>query len=134
VEYFDYGEPQAFNNSSDFDVERFLEKSEQREQELLEEELERINDLLEERRSIHEEAVTDLESKLDWYIERLEDLYRRGLDKNKDELKQRIKEFYRELREQKRKHWLDRQELEQEQREMEKELQESDIDELLEFL
>jgi hypothetical protein len=132
VEYFDYGESQALNSISDFDVEEFLKESEQRDRERLTEELERIDDLLEEREMIHEDAVTELESKLDWYIERLEDLYRRGLDRDKDELKQRIEEFYQEIREQERKHWLDRQELEKERRKLEKELQESDFSTLLE--
>ena len=132
MEYFDYGESQALNSISDFDVEEFLKESEQRDRERLTEELERIDDLLEEREMIHEDAVTELESKLDWYIERLEDLYRRGLDRDKDELKQRIEEFYQEIREQERKHWLDRQELEKERRKLEKELQESDFSTLLE--
>jgi trichohyalin len=132
VEYFDYGESEAFEGVSDFDVEEFLEESQKREQELLEQELERIDDLLEERERIHEDAVTELESKLDWYIERLEDLNRRGLNRDKDDLKQRIEEFYNELREQERKHWLDRQELEKERRELEKELQEFDLTTLLE--
>lgn len=132
MEYFDYGESETFDSISDFDVEEFLEESQKREQKLLEEELERIDDLLEEREIIHEDAVTELESKLDWYIERLEDLYRRGPDRDKDELKQRIEEFYQEIREQQRKHWLDRQELEKERRKLEKELQESDFSTLLE--
>jgi len=130
VEYFDYGESQAFDTG--FDVEEFLRESEQRDRERLADELERIDDLLDERERIHEDAVSELESKLEWYIERLEDLNRRGIDRDQDELKQRIEEFYRDIREHERKQWLDRQELERERREVERELEQADLDEVLE--
>ena len=51
---------------------------------------------------------------------------------NPDELKQRIEEFYRDIREHERKQWLDRQELERERREVERELEQADLDEVLE--
>jgi len=132
VEYFDYGEVQAFDNG--FDVEEFLEQSQNREQEHLERKLDRVDKLLEKRREIHEEAVNEIESKLDWYVERLEDLYRTGLGSNKDELKQRIEQFYTELRELERKHWLDTQELELQREEIEKELQDADLDDFLDLI
>jgi trichohyalin len=54
--------------------------------------------------------------------------------RDKDELKQSIEEFYQELREQKRKHWLDKQELEKERRRIEREFQQSDFDDLFDIL
>jgi len=132
VEYFDYGEVQAFDNG--FDVEEFLERSQKREQKQIERKLDRVDKLLENREKIHEDAVTELESKLDWYIERLEDLYRRGLGGDKEELKQRIEQFYTELRELERKQWLDTKELQLQREEIEKELQDADLDDVLDLI
>ena len=132
VEYFDYGEIQV--SDTVFDVEEFLQRSQKREQEQIERKLDRVDKLLEERERIHEDAVTELESKLDWYIERLEDLYRTGVGQGKDELKQRIEQFYAELRELERKQWLDTRELELQREEIEKELQDADLDDVLDLL
>ena len=132
MEYFDYGEIQAFDTG--FDVEEFLERSQKREQEQIEKKLDRVDKLLEERERIHEGAVTELESKLDWYIERLEDLYRTGLNEGKDELKQRIEQFYAELRELERTQWLDTRGLELQREEIEKELEDADLDDVLDLL
>lgn len=57
-----------------------------------------------------------------------------SLLRDKDKLKQSIEEFYQELREQKRKHWLDKQELEKERRRIEREFQQSDFDDLFDIL
>jgi len=132
VEYFDYGDVQAVDTG--FDVEEFLEQSQKREQEQIERKLDRVDKLLEERQRIHEDAVTELESKLDWYIGRLEDVYRTGLGKNKDELKQRIEQLYTELRELERKQWLDTKELQLQREEIEKELQDADLDDVLDLI
>ena len=132
MEYFDYGEVQAFDTG--FDVEEFLERSKKRQQRQIERKLDRVDKLLENREKIHEDAVTELESKLDWYIERLEDLYRRGLGGDKEELKQRIEQFYTELRELERKHWLDTRELELQREEIEQELQDADLDDVLDLI
>ena len=132
MEYFDYGEVQTFDTG--FDVEEFLERSQRQEQRQIERKLDRVDKLLEEREEIHEEAVSELESKLDWYIERLEDLYRTGLSGDKDELKQRIEQFYAELRELERKQWLDTRELELQREEIEKELQDADLEVTLDLL
>jgi trichohyalin len=98
----------------------------------LERELERIEAQLSERKEIFEEHRTELESKLDWYIERLETAYRQRRDP--EDLKQRIEEFYRLLRQERVKHWRDRQELEQDRRELLRELDklsDADLSELL---
>lgn len=132
MEYFDYNEVEAFD--TDFDIEEFLEKSQRREQEQLQNKLDHVDKLLEERERIHEESKNELESKLDWYIERLEHLYRTGLSGDKDGLKQRIEQLYKELREAERKQWLDTRELELQREEIEKELQETDLDDILNLL
>lgn len=132
MEYFDYGEIQAVDTG--FDVEEFLERSQKREQEQIERKLDRVDKLLEERERIHEDTVNELESKLDWYIERLEDLYRTGLNEGKDELKQRIEQFYAELRELERKQWLDSRDLELQREEIEKELEDADLDDVLDLI
>ncbi|SNR68912.1 hypothetical protein [Halorubrum vacuolatum] len=132
MEYFDYGEIQAFDTG--FDVQEFLERSQKREKEQIERKLDRVDKLLEEREKIHENAVTELESKLNWYVKQLEELYRTGIGQDKDELKQRIEQFYAELRELERKQWLDTKELELQREEIEKELQDADLDDILDVL
>lgn len=133
MDYFDYN---SIKPDPDFDVERFLEQSQQQEQERLEEELERIEQQLEKRDRLYEEAINELESKLDWYLERLETLYKRmtGKQGERDEVKTRIKEFYREIRNEKRQHWHDQQELEKERREILWELDEIEDEDLLSSL
>ena len=110
----------------DFDVEDFLEKSQEKQRERLEQELERIEDQLEERSQIHRDAINELESKRDWYIDRLETLYQRGVGKQgkREKLKTRIEELYTAIRTEKRSHWQDRQELENKKREALKEMEE----------
>lgn len=118
MDYFDYGlDPES---DSGIDIEEFLEQSQESERDRLEKDLERIEELLEDRDRIHEEALNELESKLDWYIDRLETLYQRpGREREKrDRLKRRIEEFYEEIREEKTQRWRDQQELEMERREL----------------
>jgi len=133
MEYREYWEDLNLP-SQDFSVEEFLQQEQRSEQERLERELERIESLLEERREIHSETVEELESKLDWYVEQLEDLYHSfgGIDEDeKRELKGKIEEFYSELRREKRNQWRDRIELEMELREVERSLEELEDEELL---
>jgi uncharacterized protein VirK/YbjX len=79
-----------------------------------------------------------LESKLDWYVERLEDLYNEfgGVEEEKKrKLKSRIEEFYSEIRSEKRQQWRDRIELEMTLTEVERSLGEiKGEDELWELL
>ena len=51
-----------------------------------------MEEQLEQRVEVHEEIVDELESKLDWYKERLESLYnqRRGRNSKREQLKQQI--------------------------------------------
>jgi len=130
VDFFDY--------NPEFDIEDFLKREYEREKQCLEKELDRIDEQLEQRDRIHEEAIKELESKRDWYIERLELLYKRGTGKQnrkREKLKTRIEELCRAVREEKRSHWHDRQELQREKRELLRELNKlSDSDMLSELL
>jgi trichohyalin len=130
VEYFDYG---TENLDPGFDVEEFLEQSQRNQEQRLEQQLEQINKQLEERDRIFEENRNELESKLDWYLERLQEEYNSVRPESVDELKGKIEEFYELLRVEKRRHWRDRQELEQERRKLLRELDEIDSS-LSEFL
>ena len=66
MDYFDYLEPET----GDFDVEEFLEQSQEDQKQRLEEELERIQDQLEQRERLHDEIIKELKSKRDWYLQR----------------------------------------------------------------
>ena len=127
MEYFDYGiDPKL--TDTDLDIEEFLEQSQENERSRLEQDLERVEELLEERDKIHNETIDKLESKLDWYIDRLDKLYKRGgsTAEEQNQLKSRIIEFYQEIREEKQRRWRDRQELEKERRELLRTLKELD--------
>lgn len=126
MEYFEYGE------DVDFDIEEFLEESQRQQQDRLETELEKIEQQLEERGKIFEQHREDLESKLDWYLDRLENAYKRTGDV--DELKKKVTEFYELLREERVRHWRDKQELERERREMLRELDEIEDTDLSKLL
>lgn len=120
---------------SDFDVESFLEASQEREEERLEQELERIEEQLEEREAIREQHIAEVEGKLEWYVDRLERLYKQVSSRDEiEELKQRITGFYEEIRRERRQGWQDKKELEQERRELLRELAEledTNLDKLL---
>jgi len=74
--------------------------------------------------------VDELESTIEWYKERLMKQYKRNSTKQIEELKQNIRKFYRELREERRHNWRDQQQLEQERRDLLRELRELDDDDL----
>ena len=125
-------------SSQGFDVEEFLKSEQRSEEERLEQELQRLESLLEERREIHSETVEELESRVDWYLEKLEKASRglgAGDTREKERLKSKIDEFYSEIRGEKRQQWKDRIELEMEIQEVEKALEEvRDEDELWKLL
>lgn len=109
------------------DVEEVLERTRSAKRYRLERELERIREQLEDREEVHADIVQELEFKVDVYQRRLEDLYTTGRgerDGERRRLQDRIESFYRALREEHREHWRDRQELEQERREVLRELAE----------
>jgi len=111
------------------DVTEILEASEEARVERLNEELERIEEQLEHRNEIHEEIVDELEWKIDRYTDRLEKMCSLGTgrkDGKRERVKDQILEFYDMLRQEKRKHWQDKQQLEQERREILHELEETE--------
>jgi chromosome segregation ATPase len=137
VEYFDYDADWTSEfTRENFDIKDFLERSERREKQRMERELDRIETELEERDEIHEEALGELEPKLDWYVERLETLYTRGGGKQeeRENLKSRITELYRLIREEKTSRWRDRRELEHERRELLQAIEEVEDVNVAEFL
>ena len=138
MDYFEYSEEPSDlfgrkTGSWDWDVEEFLERSQEQERQKLEHELQRIGRQLDRRNELHEETVEELESKLDWYSDRLKQLYTQfsGKHGEREKLKDRIEEFYTELRRENRSNWRDRQELEQERREILRELTEVKMNDLL---
>ena len=108
----------------DWDLDRFLEENQENQRQRLETELERIQNQLDRRDEINEEVLDELGSKLDWYLERLENEYRTHGSSNVDELKSEIKRFYSLIRDEKQQHWNDKQRLERERRELLRELNE----------
>lgn len=125
MKYFEYG-------TEDFDVEEFLRESNRQQEQHLESELERIEKQLDEREMIFNKHLEEIDSKLEWYLERLEKAYK--TTGNVEELKQKVSEFYDLLRDERVRHWRDKQELEKERRELLRELSELediDISELL---
>ena len=134
MEYRDYWED---IDLQEFDVEEFLREEQQSEQGRLEQELQRIEDLLSEREDIHSESVEELESKLDWYVEQLENLYRGfggGQKEKKERLKTKIEDFYSDLRREKRNQWRDKIELEMELREVEHALEEIEDESIIDLI
>lgn len=121
----------------DVDIEAVLERSQDAAAQRLEQELKRIDAQLDGRDAVHEEIVDELEWKIERYTDRLESLYKRGSgrrDGTRERLRNRIESFYRELREERREHWQDRQDLAQERRSVLRELEELDEDLLAELL
>jgi hypothetical protein len=139
--YFDYDaidvEREDQSSSWDESITRFLEQSQHQHQDRLDAELEAINRQLERRDELHAEIVDALEWKVEWYTDRLERLYLHGrgkLDGKRERLQDRIEAFNRELRDEHRQHWRDRQNLEQERRDVLRELDEADAELLSELL
>lgn len=85
-EYHEYTrDPDGFldhlTDWNDIDINEILEQSEERQKERLTHELERIEQQLDGRGEVHEGIVDELEWKLDWYTDRLDSLYKRGVGK-----------------------------------------------------
>lgn len=141
VNYFDYSDVEHNQTNENellgWDVESILSTATQNERERMLDQVERIEHQLEERQELHEHALEELESQLDWYIDRLERLYKRtfGKREEKDELKARVRTLYDELREEKQEFWRDKEQLEREKRQILRELSELNTDEwITEFL
>lgn len=119
----------------DVDVDELLQVEQQEEQERLEQEIGRLDELQDERAEIHSENISELESKLKWYVDRLERGYKQVWSRERLScLKTKIEDLYSELRRERRIQWKDRLELELELVEVQRALQESKAeDRVLEF-
>lgn len=105
----------------DYDTGELIETSQQNHGQRLEEELDRIKEQLEQRDEVHDEITDDLEWKLDRYKDRLEKMHthaRGKADGERERVKDRINELSALLREERRKHWQDKQTLQRERREL----------------
>lgn len=129
MDYFDYENiPSSTElpDTWDLDLESLLEESQKNERRRIDAELSKIQGQLEERDQLHNQILDELESKLDSYLSKLDKLYlqRRGKNGRREELKNQIRKFYREIREENQMHWQDRQKLERERRKLLRELEE----------
>ena len=84
--------------------------------------LNQINRELDSRRDLHDSLTDELTGKVEWYLDRLEQQYQQQVHSSREELKNRIEELYRDLRQEKRAFWRDRQQLARERRELLREL------------
>ena len=127
----------AADSWGDLDVDHLLEQSQARETKRLEQELTQIEQQLDKRTQIHETIVGDLTWKINRYTDRLEHLYMIGkgrLDGTREQLKDRVEGFHRELRDEHREHWQDRQRLEHERRAVRRELKAAADDSISDLL
>jgi trichohyalin len=130
MDYFDYLGEETGNS-----IEEILERSQENQQDRIESEIDRLETELDQREEIHESIVGELESKIEWYADRLELVYKRtGNQDRVKELKQRLRRFYRELREERREIWRDRENLEATRRELLAELEELEDGDLTDLL
>lgn len=140
MDEYDYAEQDSLVDrlqSWDIDINEVLEGPHESAEERLAQELERIEQQLEARDAVKDEIVDELEFKVEWYTDRLESLYKTGRGRKngkRERLQDRIEPFYGELREEQRKHWRDRQELEQERRDLFRELSEMKDESLSDLL
>lgn len=121
----------------DVNVDELLEQARSSKRERLEQELDRIKEQLDGRDTIHEDIVDELEFKVEVYLDNLRSLYKTSWgkpDEKRLRLKNRIEKFQTLLRRELREHWQDIQKLEQERRDVLRELKELDEDYLSEFL
>ena len=111
MEYFDYGEEDL---DPGFDVEEFLEESQNRQRQRLEHQLERIEEQLDERKRIFKSQRSGLESKLEQRLGELETAYR--LSGDVEELKKEIRELDSRLHQEEQEQRTDGQESEDQPR------------------
>ena len=132
VERFEYG--------IDFDIEGFLRRSEQREEQRLKRQVEEIDRELEKRDSLSEQRLKDLRGKIEHYQSELMKEKRKpfGASTDKiDQLEDRIDELYKQKHSCKRRSWRDKQELLEERRRKMRKLQElnsKSIEDILDLL
>ncbi|MDG5761351.1 hypothetical protein QA600_18635 [Natronococcus sp. A-GB1] len=118
-------------------VAQLLERSQSRETDRVDAELDRIDQQLARRDRIHTEIVDELEWEIERYTAQLERLYRSTIGTQHGErtaIKDRLVRLQQDRREEQRRHWRDRQELERERRDLLRDLaaiEDEDLSELL---
>lgn len=131
VDDFDYGP-----GYTAVDIEELLERSRESERKQLEAELSSIDQQLQSREDLRDQIIDDVESKLDWYVERLDLLQQRSQGKHgeREQVKARIESLYESLRTERRAHWCDRQTLLSDRRDARRELRALEQTDLLDLL
>lgn len=130
MEYFDYPEEVDDGSASGpswGEVKQLLERSDDQRKQRLQQELERIEDQIGRREELYKEAIDQVRSQIDRYTGVLETLYSRpfsGGRAERDKVTEKLSELYTDLQREKRQHWQDRQSLEQERRDILRELDE----------
>ncbi|MFC5133730.1 MULTISPECIES: hypothetical protein [Haloferacaceae] len=131
-EYFEYPAETGDQSGSSLSwdsIRELLEQSDDREKQRLQEELERIEEQIEHREALYREAVERIQSQIDRYTSTLQTLYNRSFGGGSDArepVKEALSDLYDDLQREKRQHWQDRQSLEQERREILRQLDELD--------
>jgi len=121
----------------DIDATEILEQSRATQQDVLQRELERIEDQLEERDRLYREVRDDLRTRIKRYRNELQQARSRpfgGNEARREELKDKIEALSVELRQERRDHWMDRQRLEQERRDVLRQLDRIVEDDVIEDL
>jgi len=131
-EYFEYPAEAGTQPGSALSwdkIRELLEQSNGRKKQRLQEELERIEDQIEHREALYREAVDRIQRQIDRYTSTLQTLYNRSFGGGSDArepVKEALADLYDDLQREKRQHWQDRQSLEQERREILRQLDELD--------
>jgi len=101
-------------------VRRYLEQSQEADQDRIDAVLARIDDQLAARKTLHDEIVADLEWQVETYEQELDRLSKPGMAKTaaKEQLYDRLHELRLAMQDEHRAHWRDRQELERERRDL----------------
>jgi len=121
----------------DINATEILEQSRATQQDVLQRELERIEDQLEERNRLYRDVRDDLTTRIKRYRNELQHARSRpfgGNEARREELKDMIEGLSVELRQERRDHWMDRQRLEQERRDVLRQLDRIVEDDVIEDL
>lgn len=121
----------------EIDATEILEQSRAAQQDVLQRELERIEEQLAERDRLYREVQDDLTTRIKRYRNELQQARSRpfgGNEARREELKDKIEALSVELRQERRDHWMDRQRLEQERRDVLRQLDRTVEDNVIEDL
>ena len=137
VEYDDESDQLPWPAVDDINATEILEQSRATQQDVLQRELERIEDQLEERNRLYRDVRDDLTTRIKRYRNELQHARSRpfgGNEARREELKDTIEGLSVELRQERRDHWMDRQRLEQERRDVLRQLDRIVEDDVIEDL